>query len=47
MEVIEKEHELVKLGLTTFVYKEDVMDFINNISDDVVKVIELSGYQPH
>lgn len=45
METIEKEHELVKLGVTTFVYKEDVVDFINNISDDVVKVIELKNYQ--
>ena len=45
METIEKEHELVKLGVTTFVYKEDVVDFINNISDDVVKVIELENYQ--
>ena len=47
METIEKEHELVKLGVTTFVYKEDVTDFINNISDDVVKVIELESYQRH
>jgi len=47
METIEKEHELVKLGVTTFVYKEDVTDFINNISDDVVKVIELENYQRH
>jgi len=45
METIEKEHELVRLGVTTFVYKEDVIDFINNISDDVVKVIELESYQ--
>jgi hypothetical protein len=45
METIEKEHELVRLGVTTFVYKEDVVDFINNISDDVIKVIELENYQ--
>jgi len=47
METIEKEHELVRLGVTTFVYKEDVVDFIENISDDVIKIIELESYQRH
>jgi len=45
METIEKEHELVKHGVTTFVYKEDVVEFVNDISDDVVKIIELENFQ--
>ena len=45
METIEKEHELVKLGLTTFVYKKDIVEFIDNVSDDVVKIIELENYE--
>lgn len=45
MEVVEKELELVKMGINTFVYKDDIEDYIDNIADDVVKIIELKNYE--
>ena len=45
MEVVDKEIQLVKLGIDTFVYKEDIEDYIDNIADDVVKIIELKNYE--
>jgi hypothetical protein len=42
---IEKERELVKLGIDTFVYRNDVEEYINNVSEKVVKVIEVSRFE--
>lgn len=44
METIDKQKELVELGITTYVSKSDVEDFIDNVSDDTVKIIELERY---
>lgn len=41
---IEKEREIVKMGINTFIYRDDIEYYINNISFDVVKIIELENY---
>lgn len=45
LETLEKEKEVVKLGIDTFVYKDDIEDYIDNVSNDVVKIIELENYE--
>lgn len=45
IETIEKEREIVKLGIDTFVYKDDIEEFIDNVSDDAVKIIEIEKYE--
>lgn len=44
-ETIEKERELVKLGIDTFVYRDEVELFIEKVADKVVKIIELRNYE--
>ena len=41
---IEKERQVVALGINSFVYRDDVEDYIDNIAKDVVKIIELENY---
>ena len=41
IETIEKEMEIVKLGINTFVYRDDIEDYIDNVANDTVKIIEL------
>lgn len=45
IDTVEKEREIVKLGINTFVYYEDVEDYIDNIAKNVVKIIELERYE--
>ena len=49
METIEKERELVKLGINTFIYKDDIDFYIDNSSSSStsrpVKIIELENYE--
>jgi hypothetical protein len=45
IECIEKEREIIKSGIDTFVYRDDIEEFIDNISKDVVKIIELRNYE--
>lgn len=45
LETIEKERELVKMGIDTFIYKDDIEEFIDNVSKDTVKIIELERYE--
>ena len=42
---IEKERELVKLGIDTFVYKSDIEDFVRSVEGRVVKVCDLKNYE--
>ena len=42
--VISKERELLDLGINIYVMKDDIEEFIKNVSDKVVKVIELEKY---
>lgn len=45
LQSIEKERELVKMGITTFIYREDIEHYIDKIAHDTVKVIELERYE--
>ena len=45
LETIEKERELIKLGIDTFVYRDDIETYIDEIEKNVVKIIELSRYE--
>lgn len=44
-ECLEKERALVKLGITTFVYRDDIEEYISNVADDAVVIIELANYE--
>lgn len=41
---IEKERQIVALGVNSFVYRDDIEDYIDNIAKNVVKIIELENY---
>lgn len=45
LECIEKEREIVKMGINTFVYRDDIDYYIDNVSKNIVKVIELENYE--
>lgn len=45
LECIEKEREIVKFGINTFVYRDDIEEYIDNIANDAVKIIELENYE--
>lgn len=45
IETVEKERKLVKMGINTFVYYEDVAEYIDDIAKNVVKIIELERYE--
>lgn len=42
---IEKEREIVKMGITTFVYRDDIEFYISNVASDVVKIIDIESYE--
>lgn len=39
-----KEEKLIELGITTYVYKDVIEDYIENVADKCVKIVELSRY---
>lgn len=45
MDAIVKEYQLIKLGITTFVYRDDLERFLNQVEKSVVKAIELPRYE--
>lgn len=45
VEKIEKEKMLVDKGYTTFIYKDTIEDYIDNVADGVVKIVELENYE--
>lgn len=45
LEVILKEEELLKRGYDKYVYKEDVEKYIRDVSNNVVKIIELERFE--
>lgn len=45
LETIEKEREIVRMGIDTFIYRDDIEEYIDNISKDTVKIIELENYE--
>ncbi len=45
LDCIEKEREIVKMGIDTFVYRDDIEFYIDNVADDIVKIIALESYE--
>lgn len=45
LETIEKEIDIVKMGVNTFIYRDDIEEYIDNIASDTVKIIELENYE--
>lgn len=45
LETIEKERKLVKKGVDTFIYRDDIEEYIDSVDNEVVKIIELSRYE--
>jgi len=45
LESVESEREIVKMGITTFIYRDDIEEYIDNIAKDTVKIIELEKYE--
>ena len=39
-----KEEKLIEIGITTYVYKDTIEDYIENVADKAVKIVELSRY---
>lgn len=39
-----KESRLIEMGISKFVYKDDIVDYIDNISKKPVKIIEMKNY---
>lgn len=44
IDMIEKEKESISLGIESFVYLEDIKEFIEKVADEVVKIIRLEEY---
>lgn len=42
---LEKEVQLVQMGINTFVYRQDIVDYAQNIKDNEVCLIELRNYE--
>lgn len=45
LKCIEKEREIVKAGIDTFVYRDDIEYYIDNVTNDVVKIIDIESYE--
>lgn len=45
LECIEKEREIVKMGINTFIYRDDIEEYIDTVAKDTVKIIELENYK--
>ena len=44
VDCVEKEKKLIDMGITKYVYRDDVEDYIDNVAKDVVKIIEIENY---
>lgn len=43
-DVLIKEEKLIEMGITTYVYRDVIEDYIEHVADKTVKIIELSRY---
>lgn len=43
-DTLQKEEKLIELGITTYVYKDTIEDYIEHVADKTVKIVELSRY---
>lgn len=44
VDCVENEKEIIKLGINTYVDREDIEEYIDKIAKNVVKIIELENY---
>ena len=44
VDCVSKEREIVKLGINSFVYRDVIEDYIDNVAKNTVKIIELENY---
>lgn len=45
LDSINKERELIRMGIDTYVYRHDVEEYIDSIANDAVKIIDLANYE--
>lgn len=45
LDCIEKEREIVKMGINTFIYRDDIEEYVDTVAKDTVKIIELENYE--
>lgn len=45
LDCVEKEREVVSLGIDTFIYRDDIEEYIDNVAKNTVKIIELENYE--
>lgn len=45
LDCIDKEREIVKMGIDTFVYRDDIEYYIEEVASNVVKIIDLPNYE--
>lgn len=45
LDCIEKEYEIVKMGIDTFIYRDDIEFYIDKVASDVVKIIDIESYE--
>lgn len=43
-DTLQKEEKLIEMGVTTYVYKDTIEDYIGNVADNTVKIVEMSRY---
>lgn len=43
-DTLAKEEKLIEMGITTYIYKDTIEDYIENVADKTVKIVELSRY---
>lgn len=43
-DTLKKEEKLIEMGITTFIYRDTIEDYIENVADKAVKIVELSRY---
>lgn len=44
VECVPKEKQLLDLGITTFIYKDDIEEYINSVEGKSVKIIEMENF---
>lgn len=44
VDCVPKEKQLLDMGINTFIYKDDIEEYINSVERKVVKIIELENY---
>lgn len=45
LQCIEKERAIVAMGIDTFVYRDDIEFYIDNVASDTVKIIDIESYE--